>query len=136
MKRNFYIIFGFIVVIYFSVNCKDNHPFLKNGIWRTTLQRPDGQLIVFNFETKDSLGKKILYILNASERLLVDSIRIQGDSIFIQMPFFDSGFKAVIDKDGNLVGSWVKRLADRERMMPFMAVFNQQDRFAGGGAPR
>jgi len=42
---------------------------------------------VFNFQAKNSAGRKVLYVLNATEKLLVDSIAVKGDSVFIQMPF-------------------------------------------------
>ncbi|MCK7553811.1 hypothetical protein MKQ70_01835 [Chitinophaga sedimenti] len=68
-------------------SCKPNGATLQNGPWQARLQRADGGDIVFNFDVKDSAGKKILYIRNAAERLLVDEITQQGDSIFIKMPF-------------------------------------------------
>src|ERR1700712_1011774 len=83
---------------------KDAQPLLKTGIWRGVLQRPDGQQIAFNFETSFKNNKQVLYVINASEKLLVDSITSIGDSIFIQMPFFGAGFAARINQDGNLVG--------------------------------
>lgn len=130
MRRKILVFLGFAVIVFVSLNWSASKPVLKNGIWRTTLQRPDGQTIVFNFETKDSAGKKILYVLNAGERLLVDNVRMAGDSVFIQMPFFESGFKAVIDEDGNLRGLYIKKLADRDQVMPFKAVYNEKHRFS------
>lgn len=105
-------------------------PVLRNGFWSVSLQRHDGHEIVFNFEAKDSAGRKILYIINGDERLLVDSVIITGDSVFIQMPFFESGLKAKFNRDGNLEGDWMIRLADKEQVMPFKAVYNQRQRFA------
>ena len=61
---------------------------LPNGTWRATIERKDGKKIVFNFITKDSAGKKILYVINGKDHLLVDSIISRDDSLFIQMPFF------------------------------------------------
>ena len=135
MKQNIPVVLAFVVLIFISLNWSDNKSIFKNGIWRTTLQRPDGQTIVFNFESKDSAGKKILYVLNAGEKLLVDNIRMAGDSVFIQMPFFESGFKAVIDEAGNLSGSYIKRLADRDQVMPFKAVYNESERFSANASP-
>ncbi len=107
----------------------ESQPF-KNGFWRLSLQRQDGREIVFNFEAKDSAGRKILYIINGEERLLVDSVMITGDSVFIQMPFFESRLKSKLNKDGNLEGDWITRLPDKEQVMPFKAVYNQRQRFA------
>lgn len=111
-------------------------PVFKNGIYRAVLQRPDGQEIAFNFQTKDSAGKKVLYVLNAAEKLLVDSITVKEDSVFIQMPFFDSQFKAVINDSGNLQGSWIKKYGDRDQVLPFVAVYNQKQRFVARQKPR
>jgi len=105
---------------------------LQNGPWRAILQRKDGKDIVFNFEVKDSAGKKVLYIRNAGERLLVDDITLQGDSVLIRLPFFESQFRAVLTKDGNLEGVWLKRGADSYQSIPFRAFYNESFRFATG----
>lgn len=109
---------------------------LRNGVYRGLLARPDGRDVVFNFQVKDSAGAQVLYVANAGERLLVDSIRVQGDSVFIQMPFFDSYFKAAILPNGNLQGVWNKRFADREQTMPFTALFNTKQRFVAAAKPK
>ncbi len=119
----------FFVVTLLSVSWSANPVNLKNGYYRATIQRPDGQLVVFNFETKDSLGKKIIYIINGKEHLLVDSIETHDDSVFIQMPFFESGFRAKITEDGNLQGTWVKYFGNRIRTMPFKAEYDNKERF-------
>jgi len=110
-------------------------PGLPNGQWRALLQRKDGHSIVFNFESKDSAGKKVLYIRNAAERLLVDNIGYQGDSVLIRLPFFESQLRAVVTAEGNLRGVWLKRGADNYQVMPFEAAYNNAQRFAAGGGP-
>jgi len=91
--------------------------------------RPDGQEIVFNFQSKDSAGKKILYVINGKEHLLVDSVEITADSVFIQMPFFESAFKAKITAEGNLQGTWIKKYGKRIQILPFQATYNEKERF-------
>ncbi len=102
---------------------------LQNGLWRAVVERKDGNEIVFNFETKDSAGKKILYICNAAERLLVDDIVVQKDSVFITLPFFESQLRAVIINGNKLRGVWLKRLVDRYQVIPFTAYYNRSFRF-------
>jgi thiol-disulfide isomerase/thioredoxin len=109
-------------------------PGLRNGEWRAVLERKDGHSIVFNFESKDSAGKKILYIRNAGERLLVDDIRYEGDSVLIKLPFFESQLRAVVLNNGDLEGVWLKRGADNFQVVPFKAYYNQASRFAAGGS--
>jgi len=135
MKRktvfsNKYMVSGFLVFIaIFTLNCTTTHPVLKNGEWRATIERPDGQQIVFNFETKDSAGRKIMYVINATERLLVDSITTGEDSVFIQLPFFESSFKGKILPGGNLEGVWVKKYGALVQKLPFKAEYNTRERF-------
>ena len=85
MKRAILFSNKYVFLIYLcvltllSLNFAEKPLMLKSGIWRATIERPDGQLIVFNFESKDSAGKKIIYVINAGERLLVDSIETRRD---------------------------------------------------------
>lgn len=95
---------------------------LSAGQWRGELERTDGNNIIFNFEVSEKAGKPIIHIRNAAERLAVDDITIVQDSIFIKLPFFDSQFRAVFMDDNRIKGVWIKRLADRDLVMPFTAV--------------
>lgn len=114
----------------------DKQPLLKNGIWKAELHRADGRLIVFNFETKDSAGKKVIYVINGEERLLVDSISVASDSVLIHMPFFDSHFRAKLDAQGNLQGVWIKKAGEKQQTMPFRARHNQKLRFTAKARPK
>lgn len=109
---------------------------LKTGIWQANLHRKDGANIAFNFEVKESGGQKMLYVLNAKERLLVDDVKVQGDSVFIKMPFFNSEFKAAFTKTGQLKGNWIRHLADRDVSIPFTAVHNIKQRFKQNNPPK
>ena len=108
-------------------------PLFRNGQWRAVLQRKDGHEIVFNFEVRDSAGRKILYIRNAGERLLVDDIRVQGDSVLIRLPFFESQLRAVLTPAGNLDGVWLKRGVDTYQSVAFQATYGQTARFPAEG---
>ena len=102
---------------------------LKPGTWKGVIQRPDGEQIVFNFEVKPVNGKKVLYVLNASERLLVDDIRQQGDSLWISMPFFDAHFATVIKSNGSLEGKYIKISGERRFEIPFFALPGNKERY-------
>lgn len=114
----------------------EKEPLLRNGIWKAELQRADGQQIVFSFEAKDSAGRKILYVMNGEERLLVDSISVIKDSVLIYMPFFDSHFRTRLDQQGNLEGVWIKRTGEKQQSMPFRALYNQKHRFRVDARPK
>jgi len=102
---------------------------ITNGIGRGVLQRNDGVSIVFNFKVTDTAGKKMIYIMNAGNRLTVDNIHQYGDSVIIRLPFFDSEFRVRHAGDDELAGSWIKHLADRDVVMPFIARRNEDYRF-------
>lgn len=102
---------------------------LKNGPYKFRIERDDHQTIDFITSVKDSAGKKIMYIINGDDQMLVDSILIKGDSAFIELPFFESGFAASIKDNGNLEGVWIKKSGDLVRKLPFTATFNDSVRF-------
>ncbi len=106
-----------------------SQPSLSNGPWRAVIQRADGNDIVFNFEVRDSRHKKILYIRNGDERIPVDDIRMNRDSVLINLPFFESQFRAVLVNQDSLQGVWVRRLADGFQQIPFHASRRQSYRF-------
>lgn len=103
--------------------------FLANGVWQAKLHRNDGAEIVFNFDVKETNGKTILHVINATDKLLVDDVKINGDSVFIKMPFFDSEFKARLTTDSALEGQWIRHLADKDVSIPFTAVAGKAERF-------
>jgi len=105
-------------------------PNFRNGEYRALLERQDGNDIVFNFEVKDSMGRQIIYIRNAGERLLVDDITRQGDSIWIKMPFYESQLRARVTPEGNLEGVWLRHLVSDWQVVPFKAYYGENYRFA------
>ena len=129
MKKILLIAASFIFITIISAQNKN----LQNGEWRAEIVRKDGNNIIFNFEVKDSAGKKILYIKNAGERLLVDDIVYQNDSVFITLPFFESQLHAVLINNNELKGVWLKHGADKYNSTPFIAFYNQPYRFKTSG---
>jgi thiol-disulfide isomerase/thioredoxin len=127
--------FCFFVIALFSIQWLQKPVGLENGFWRSVIQRPDGQQIIFNFQSKDSAGKKIIYVINGKEQLLVDSIETRADSVFIEMPFFESSFKAKITTEGNLEGIWIKKYGKRVQILPFNAEYNVKERFQISAPP-
>lgn len=102
---------------------------LPSGYWRGELKRQDNKNIVVNFDVAYKSGRPVVYIRNASEKLEADDIVFNGDSVFIKLPFFDSQFRLAVTENNVLEGTWRKTLADREVVMPFRAVYNQNYRF-------
>src|SRR5580658_10717616 len=82
-------IFSGIVLIVAVAGCSGRREF-RDGQWRAYLERKDGNNVVFNFDVSDSAGRKVLYLRNAGERVRLDSVSIEEDSVFIRFPFFES----------------------------------------------
>ena len=102
---------------------------LSTGWYRASILRPDAAQIIFNVEVVDKKGKVLLYIRNGTERLLVDDVKQKGDSLFIDMPFFESSFKLKIQKDQSLVGKWIKGTSNKNLELPVQFQYGVKERF-------
>ncbi len=93
----------------------------QSSNWSAELIRNDGNKIRFTFLWKTERGKPVWYIRNAAEKIRVDNIVVAGDSMFIQMPLFESQFR--IKKTGNNIeGKWIKGGAVKTTVLPFIAT--------------
>lgn len=117
-----------LLYILFIVSCGSQHNepiMLKPGLWRGVLEVQNNELPL-NFEVVQENGVKI-YLLNAEERIELDEIKIEGDSIFIPMHIFDADIKAAITED-RMVGTWTKNYED-DYVISFEAVHGASFRF-------
>jgi|HubBroStandDraft_1064217.scaffolds.fasta_scaffold33351_4 thiol-disulfide isomerase/thioredoxin len=128
-------IFSGVLLMAGLAGCAGRQEF-RDGKWRAFLVRKDGNNVVFNFEVQDSGGRKVLYLRNAGERIEVDSVKVDGDSVLIRFPFFESQLRGALTADGNLEGVWVIHLADSFRAMPFKAFYGEDYRFKGGSSAK
>ncbi len=96
------------------------------GEWRGEMQVSETEQLPFNFLlSKDDVGY-VLEIKNADERIKVDEITINKDSIIIQMPVFE-GYIAGTFTDTSISGQFIKE--SLERYVPFSAQFGDATRF-------
>jgi thiol-disulfide isomerase/thioredoxin len=128
-------IFNGVVLLVVLAGCSGKREF-RDGKWRAYLGRKDGNNIAFNFDVEDSAGRKVFYMRNAAERVKVDSVRMDGDSVFIRFPFFESQLRGALTADGNLEGAWIIHLADSFRAMPFKAFYGEDYRFKGDSSTK
>jgi thiol-disulfide isomerase/thioredoxin len=118
-----------ISLVAISCSTKKSEPAtLKAGMWRATLTL-QGQELPFNFEVrKDSSGGYNLFLRNANEKLLLDEVKVSGDSVDIPLHVFDANIKARIKGD-SLTGLFIKNY-EKDYRVPFRAAFGQHFRFA------
>ncbi len=128
MDNRFKILAFFFLItgLYACRGNTDNQP--EKGMWRATLKTSSGAEIPFNFEVIDSADQKFLDVINGDERFRVNEISTVSDSIFIQMPLFDSEIRAKI-KNGSLRGQWIKQFADSSEVMMIEAKNGYSWRF-------
>ena len=131
LTKSYLIIVGLCSVIACS---KPSKPNLAIGIWRATLKTQSGVEIPFNFEVIGSANKKIIKLMNSTDRFLIDDINVKDDSVFIHIPLFDSEIRTAI-KGNSLSGNWIKHLADRNAIMKFDATANTKWRFFETNSP-
>lgn len=104
---------------------------IPEGKWQAVLQRPDGIYIPFTFELALVNGSPAVYIINAEEKLLIDDISFQGDSLVASLPFFDAKFVAAPVGYGYVAGSYYKTSGATTTRIPFEARINK-NRFEQG----
>ncbi len=94
--------------------------FAQQGTWLAKLHRSDGNTIPFTFDWKIENSKMVWYIHNAAEKIKVTNIVAKGDSLWIQMPVFESQFKLQYHNN-KLTGVWLKNGASKIQSIPFTA---------------
>lgn len=123
--------FLFLSLILFSYVSTLAQLTLKKGTWRgvLTLSEKKNEIILpFNFDVSYYKNKIILTVRNAEEKITVNDIKIQHDSVFIKMPLFDSEFKTVLKND-TLRGVWINYNKKEKNTIPFEAYYNDTRRF-------
>ena len=88
--------------------------FPRKITWQAAIHRADSVDIVFSFIIEQINKKKILYIVNAAEKIRVENIIFRNDSVLIEMPVFESSLKARIIH-GTWKGIWTKGTAGKEQ---------------------
>src|SRR5437868_9783548 len=76
---------------------------IHEGQWRGVLQLNDSTELPFNFVSEFKGDTQTLVIKNGKEKIVVDEIIYDHDSVFINFPYFDSqigGFSSSNDIDG------------------------------------
>ena len=103
---------------------------LETGEWQGKLLREDGNHIVFNFEVRQKNDSLSWVIKNGEEKIEVTDILLNGDSILVHMPVFESSFKLIKHGTNKLIGTWTKAGSAGFIDMPFEAVSGTKERFS------
>jgi thiol-disulfide isomerase/thioredoxin len=98
------------------------------GAWQGQVAL-QGQVVPFNFEVEMADGQPRLVLLNAGERLVLDEVVAQNDSLKIVAHIFEAAVLVKVSPTG-LNGYWIKSLAGREiYRLPLSAQPGPRQRF-------
>jgi thiol-disulfide isomerase/thioredoxin len=100
---------------------------MKSGVWRGVI-RMQGQELPFTFDVENKEGKYLVYLNNASEKLMLDEVSIEGDSVRMILHIFDAELHAKVD--GNSLNGFYFKNYDRSFKQAFTATFGDNYRFA------
>lgn len=119
-------IFTPLILVITLAACSSKPTQLKTGAWRGVVEMQNVQL-PFGLEFEKIGNTYKAAVVNAGEKITLDEVSINGDSVRIVMHIFDSELKAKIEDD-KLVGSFVKNY-DSSATLPFVATFGDTYRF-------
>lgn len=109
--------FILIISVLLFISCdKETNKSLKKGTYRAVLKVQDQQELPFIFLVEND---SLITIINADEKISVDEISYQNDSVTIQTPVFEGYIVAKI-YENKLKGSFIKPSLDR--IVPFKAT--------------
>lgn len=125
MMKFLVLLFVFISSVSFS------QAKIKTGIWRgSLLLNAEKQLeLPFNFEIKNNKGKLTLVIHNAQERITVEEVTLNKDSLNFKMPIFDTEFRTQLTGDSILKGLWINHTKKENNTIGFTATAGNHNRF-------
>ena len=125
-----------LLLIFSILSCQSNKdkvteygPILKEGIWLVTMALPDAEL---PFKMELALGSDEiveLVVVNDKERISVKDVVVADDSIFIDMPVFQSKLVGKIESDASITGQWYNFAKGNDYHIPFTAAHGVEDRF-------
>jgi peroxiredoxin len=102
---------------------------INTGVWRGVIKLNDSIEVPFNFEIKELEKHYSLIIVNQEEHIAVTDITLSNDSVFINLPVYNSEFR-LKNKSNSLTGIWINRSRPTAiYSLPFSATFNEEKRF-------
>jgi thiol-disulfide isomerase/thioredoxin len=102
----------------------------RTGPWLVELQLGDGHALPFNAELLHDSSGWSMVLHNGTERIDVSDVTLQGDTLHIRMPLFDSEFIGTFGSDSTLAGNWWNHLKGPAYKIPFNARAGAHERFA------
>jgi peroxiredoxin len=121
---------GLAVMVACQPKQPDQSPALGTGTWRAVIGSPGGELPFGLDINRLNDTTFIVYALNGSERLQLDTAHVRGDSVYVPIDLFDSELAAAVS-DSTLNGRYTRYdKGKRTYDLPFSARQGQDFRFS------
>ena len=101
----------------------------SNGIWQMKMHLEEGATLPFNFKLEKNKAQWEMTLFNANEAIVTNEIEQRHDSLFIQLPIFESEFRLAIINTYALEGVWVNYYKSDDYTIPVNASYNIDYRF-------
>ncbi len=129
MVKPYYFIIFCVCVLSCTQPVKESTEIIQQGLWRGALDIGAGEEIPFHFELSKSKNNYTCTFINGDEKIVSDDILFYEDSLVINMPVFNSGFFLSLIDPNNISGYWQNFSRTPEYRLPFVAEFNNKERF-------
>ena len=98
------------------------------GNWRGEMQLPDGN-VPFNFEVTTNENNELsVFLLNASERFLINEVSLHDDSVVVHIDVYNALFIGEMSNDK--WSGYFRRNEEGAKDIPFVAKQNENHRFS------
>ncbi|MCH7403826.1 peroxiredoxin family protein [Belliella kenyensis] len=121
------IITLFNLILLISCQNEKEDTYDLEGKWRAEIDLSE-DVLPFGLEINQSGEKWSAFLINGEEKLEIQDITVQKDSIHIPMGVFDATIHARIHESGELVGKYVRNYSV-DYILPFQASKTEAQRF-------
>lgn len=104
-------------------------PKIKTGFWYTSIKLNESASLPILIEVSKENKKPVLAIINGSERILLEDISFQNDSLFIPFPAFASEFRAKVNNKKYITGNWYNHAKKGNYFLPFWSRYEYAPKY-------
>ena len=102
---------------------------LQPGIYRATIELPGGKLVPFGLDVAQEEQGKVLYVVNGTERIRLDELKLAPDSVEARFPGYETVLQARVAGDDLTGEVRLPRAAGKVMKLPFKAQLGAGWRF-------
>ena len=119
----------FLSVLFLNLSFSQTNK-LEEGRWKIKLIPNDSTSIPFFFDVStNSNGTYSFSIVNGEEIIEIQNHKFKDDSLYIELPVFDSEFHIQVLDSYNICGKWYNYAKSKDYNIPLVGFKTAEDRF-------